>query len=174
MAAAAVLITAAFDVALLPALGGPLSQANLTLAVSLFLLVIVSRSLAMLFYLTSTMLIALTSSSMFFLPLMTGLAVLFIVDALFERVFTNRSIYTVVTLGVTGWLMYYLVFALLSLLLRFTPSASFSFVHTAEWWIYLLYNLFGLAALYSLGYLAVSFTSKRFRSYFIVTHPYGR
>lgn len=164
-----ILLVAALDVAFFPAAGHFIGQTNISLMVALFLVIILQPRLAMLFYLASSVLIGLSSSSEIILPVIIGLFVLFVIDKLFEQIFTNRSYYTLAGLGLLGWLLYYVLFSLAAFITSLFSSRIIAYVTTWLWWRDVLLNALFMLVLYSLLYVVVNFTSKRFRSYFITT-----
>jgi hypothetical protein len=157
------------DSSFFPAMGGVFTVLNSSFVVSLFLVIIFQSRLALIFYLSTLLLKVLISGSMFFVPLIAGASVLFAIDLLLEKVFTNRSYYVLVALSVSGWVVYHLIYALILSVFRFLPTSFLYPQLIGSWWASWLMLTIGLFSAHTIGYLLINTMSKRFRSYFITT-----
>lgn len=163
-------LLAALDAAFFPSLGNAARHISMTLIASLYTVVILQERMALLIFVLATLLIGFTVSTSIILPLVLGLFSLSLVNVLFMRFFTNRSYYTLLTLGAIGWLAYYLLFDGLRMLFRLISSSDqFAPNFDARWAVSLLAGFFVLIASLTVAYVLTVFFSKRFRSYFIVS-----
>jgi len=164
-----VMSAAALDVALFPALGGFWLYMNVSLALGLFLVVILNRRIALIIYLCSTIVIGLAASQMLLVPLLVGAGVIIFIDWLVETIFTNRSYYTLITMGLVGWFLYYLVYALLVLGLGFVSDSLINPVISLSWIFSIFLNAIVVFFFFSLAYMVTRYMSKRFKSYFVLS-----
>lgn len=164
-----ILIIAALDAAFFPSLGGSWILMNVSLALGIFVVVILNRRIALTIYISSTILIGLSSAQMLLFPLILGAGILLLIDWLVETVFTNRSYYTVVTVGIAGWMLYYLLYALLITGLGLFSDSLIRPEISFHWISSVIFNAILLYLFFSLAYLLTHNMSKRFKSYFIVS-----
>ncbi len=150
------------------ALGAPFVAVNLPLFITLFAVSIFDERYAFLLFGISTTLVGLISSTYLFTPLLVGFLSLFILSELHERFFTNRTYYSVLTLGSTGLILYSVLLTICTNLIRLVtgsesfylriPSAANVFIGTAVF-----------LCLLTICYAITVLVSKRIRSYFIVS-----
>ncbi len=163
------LMVISFDAGFLPGLGGNWNLINIAFIVSVFFIFIFRNAIAYPFYFASILLLSYTAGSLFLIPLIAGFTSLFVINFLLERFFTNRSYYVLLAIGIIAWFIYYAVYALLLTLYHYWFPEELITLITVDWMISILfYTPFSLALL-SLGYLATTFMSKRFKSYFIIS-----
>lgn len=165
----ALLIVLAIDSGLLPGLGLFWSRMNMSLTIALYLLIVFQTNLAYTFYLAILLLTSLTVSNLFLIPLIAGFLTLIGINLLLERFLTNRSYYVIVTLGGLGWLFYHLIFGLQLLLYGLLAPEATIIQLQWEWVVDIVLLTFVVIGLFTAGYIATSFMSKRFRSYFIIS-----
>ena len=158
----------ALDAAFFPALGYYSNFINITLMVSIYLLVIVRRDFALFIYAITTTLTSLYTVSWLFVPVLLGIGVLLFIDILFESFFTNRSYYTLLLLGLIAWFVYYAVFALIvTITLLFSPESIVPTIHFS-WLKGVLTGAIVLIISLTILFLLTHFLSKKFKSYFII------
>jgi len=158
----------AIDSAFLPALGGYFAQINIALVVGLFLVVIVNEKVALLVYLLGSLISVLTTFSMTITPILIGGAVLIFVNWLFESFFTNRSYYTLIALGLIGWIIYYLSFIVVVVSVGLFNSDLLRPDITSAWVVGIAISGIISVLFWTLGYVLTNYMSIRFKSYFIV------
>lgn len=163
-------LISAIDTALIPALGGMFLRLNLALVVGLFLVVIANEKIALSVYLLSTLISVLTSASLTITPVLIGGATLLIVNTLIESLFTNRSYYTLIALGIIGWAIYYGLFAIFTLILGFFREEIITTSISVYWLWGIIMSGAAAIILWTLGYIFTNYMSSRFKSYFIFHH----
>lgn len=168
--AAGLLFISAMDASFFPGLGGYLSQMNFALALSLFLLVIVDEKIAFFVYIIAVLMTGFTSFSLIVLPLLLGGLTLVTVNWLFESFFTNRSYYSLIALGLIGWLIYYSSFALIIAGLKFLNFNLILPELSLSWMFGVLISALATVLLLTAGYIVMNNMSRRFKSYFVVYH----
>jgi len=157
------------DAGFLPGLGGGWNTLNAAFILSIFFAFIFRTSIAYIFYFASTFLIAFTAGDLFLIPLTAGFLSIFTITMLLERFFTNRSYYVLLAVGTIAWILYHLIYGVLV----FSYHSIFPEIIikpiSLDWLSQVLTSTFFVLLILSIGYLAVNFMSKRFRSYFIIS-----
>jgi len=157
-----------FDISLVPALSNE-SIFNLLLAASIYTLVIISRDLALIIYVSGSVLLALMGSSLIPITLMIGVFILLVMDWIFESFLTNRSYYTLLSLGLAGWFSYYLFFSLIIFFLSFIqPNTAVPTISWA-WGAGVIIGSMILTIFLTTLYILTTFFSKKIKSYFILS-----
>lgn len=157
-----------FDSAFFPGLGTPWSVLSITFLSSLYLATVLQIRLALLLYLSATFLLAFFSRNAFLIPFLIGTSVIYLTDLLLNNVFTNRSYYVVVLIGLIGWLSYGITTIFLFWVQSLTLPNLLSPMIQADTIIQLFKVLPIVFLLFSVGYALTTFFSKRFKSYFIL------
>lgn len=162
------LFVVSLDSAFFPALGGFWAQMNLILAFGIFLTIVFRRQIALTSYTIMGIIAGLTSSSEIIVPLVIGILTITLIDILAETLLTNRSYYTIIALGISGWYIYYILYASISFISTILALRVYAPDITLGWVGAVIINSLILGVFMSAGYIITSFTSKRFRSYFII------
>jgi hypothetical protein len=163
-----IILFVALDTSFFPAISDRSGLMNSTLAFAVYLVVIFNRKIAVVFYVSTIVLMSLISSELLMIPLLLGLGVLFLLDQLLTTYFTNRSYYSVIALSALAWIAYYALFALLIVSANiFTADLILPELHFS-WFLGVFLTIIPVIILVSAAYLATSFASKRFQSYFII------
>lgn len=157
-----------FQTAFVSALGSPFTAINIPLFITFFAISVFDERYAFLLFGISATFVGLVSSTYLFTPLMVGFLSLLLLSELHERFFTNRTYYSVLTLGCLGLLVYsFLLTVSLNAIRLITGSESF-YLRVPP----LLDTLVAMAfflALLTVCYAITVLLSKRIRSYFIVS-----
>lgn len=154
--------------AFIAGLGSPFSAINLPLFLTLFAISVFDERYAFLLFGISTTIVGLISSSYLLTPLCIGFLTLVLLSELHERFFTNRTYYSVLTLGGIGLLLYACLLLFWSNTLRFVQSSECYYLQVPSL-IEILVATCSFFLLLTLCYGITVLVSKRIRSYFIVS-----
>lgn len=157
------------DRSFLPALEQSYFNFNLLLAFSIYLLVVIDKNLSFTTYTIGTILSALLGATLTVTSLLIGLFILFIMDRIFESFLTNRSYYTLLTLGIAGWSLYYLLFSTMIFLYSLLKQDLLLPVLSSSKVLGFLLSNILLILFLSLFFILTTFLSKKFKSYFIIS-----
>ncbi len=150
------------------ALGSPFTAINVPLFITFFAISVFDERYAFLLFGISATLVGLISSTYLFTPLIVGFLSLLLLSELHERFFTNRTYYSVLTLGILGLFVYSFLLTVTTNLIRLLTGSELFYVHVPP----LMDTLVALAfflALLTACYAITVLVSKRIRSYFIVS-----
>ncbi|MBI4122145.1 MAG: hypothetical protein HY461_02345 [Parcubacteria group bacterium] len=157
---------AMLDASFVQALGTPFRLVGFVLVASLFFIIVMRDYLGFLVFGLGTLISTLTASVSVIMPILVGLAVLMLVSRLAERLFTNRTYYSVLAVASVGWGLYHVILALLFLLISLLGNPVYSLMLpslrelAASWLV--------MAVCMTAAYLCTVLFSKKIRSYFIV------
>lgn len=157
-------ILALIDAGLVQAAGYPFRLVNFVFMASLFILIVIRDDFAFLLFCLGTIITWLTASAILILPLAFGCLVLLLVSQAVDRLFTNRTYYSVIAVASVGWAIYQAGLALGFILTGLFGGVSATLPSTAELGV----GWLALAAGTTFSYMATVLFSKKIRSYFIV------
>ncbi len=158
------LVLALIDAGLVPAAGNPFRLVSFVFTASLFSLIVIRDDFAFLLFCLGTAITWLTASSTLIIPLAIGCLVLLGVNESVDRLFTNRTYYSVIAVATVGWAAYQAGITISFAFAAVFGSNSVPLPTAAE----LAVGWVILAASTTLAYMATVLFSKKIRSYFIV------
>lgn len=156
---------AMLDGAFIAGLAYPFRFVDLVFFAALYCLIVLQERFGVVLFISGSMAAGLTYNQDVFVPAIVGSLVLFIISRALERLFTNRTYYSVMAVAIFGWMLYiggvvgvYSIVNLLSETHSFMPPTGSE----------LLVAMVSMMISATLAYAGTVIFSKKIRSYFIV------
>ncbi|MEK7167510.1 MAG: hypothetical protein AAB791_00730 [Patescibacteria group bacterium] len=140
-------------------------QFNLIMVILIFLVLLANLKTVLAFTVLSGTVLDIYSGLPFGIFLFCFFLVFLVLYFLFTNFFTNRSFYTLISLGLIGILSYHIFFFLISGFLYLAGGSNFSF--SGSYWLLVLSQTVSTSTLISLMFWIINRSSKRFKPIFL-------
>ena len=153
---------AVFELSFISALPIPFSNFNIVISMIIFVGVLFDYPLSLYLAFAAGLILDAYSPFYFGIISLSQIFMIIIIKFIFDNLFTNKSLYTLIVLGAGGSIIY--------LFFYFIFNLFFGFWHLGKeiWEIFVwqtLFNVLFLIVLFSI----INFTSKKFKSVFLVS-----
>jgi len=161
------------QISFVPSIGQGLNNLNLALCVIIFVTVIISYDAGLWLSFGSGLLLELYSIYPFGVVTLSFLIITMVVNILFKNLFTNRSLYSLLALGVLGTFIYGLIMLVSkSLIFIADPTINIAVLFGPASFYELFWQIIFNSTLLALTFLTMNFISHRLKAYFIISGNY--
>ena len=145
----------------------PLNNLNLILVLIIFIAIIFNLSLAFLWGIVSGFILDSLSVATFGVYLSASFLIIIIINWLFKRFFTNKSIYTVLLLGLIGTILFKIFIWFFNYLAFYLKLSDFQVTFTRLIAVSLAWQVVLNLIFLTIIFLVVWYTSRRLKSQFL-------
>ena len=161
-----IIFLALLDYSFFPALPKPLDGISLTLMTSFFVVLVFQQRFALWIFVLSFALSVLFGRSGMVITLPIGVATIWLLNYLITTVFTNRSLWVLLTLGLAGSIFFTVITSLVKFIaLHLFEGLTYTFLS----WPSQVMAILAMLISFTAAFFCTKALSRRFASYFIVT-----
>lgn len=166
---AIIIVIVLIQISFIPSLPAYLKNFNLIFSFISFTTIIINYHRGLLWALLSGLLLDIYSLQPFGLISFSYLSAVIIMNFLFNHLFTNRSLYTLILLSLLGTILHNILILIINIIIKFINpllyTSQFSLVYLQNLFLQSVYNVIGVILIF----ITFNYISSKTKSYFLVS-----